>query len=112
MAALAGIGAMPDTIEDRAMVIHMRGRAPGEKVLSDCRTVWASEELALPTTELLTRLRAIPESPWAEYGPTGLSAMKLGAFLREFGIKSANTRFPRGQAKGYQRAEFADAWRR
>jgi hypothetical protein len=30
MAALAGIGAMPDTIEDRAVVIRMRRRAPGE----------------------------------------------------------------------------------
>ena len=32
MAALAGIGAMPDTIEDRAAVIRMRRRAPGEQV--------------------------------------------------------------------------------
>ena len=32
MAALAGIGAMPDTIEDRAVVIRMCRRAPGECV--------------------------------------------------------------------------------
>ncbi|MCX2732514.1 DUF3631 domain-containing protein [Saccharopolyspora sp. NFXS83] len=32
MAALAGIGTMPDTIEDRAVIIRMRRRAPGEKV--------------------------------------------------------------------------------
>jgi hypothetical protein len=32
MAALAGIGAMPDTIEDRAVVVRMRRRAPGETV--------------------------------------------------------------------------------
>jgi Protein of unknown function (DUF3631) len=32
MAALAGVGAMPDTIEDRAVVVRMRRRAPGEKV--------------------------------------------------------------------------------
>ena len=32
MAALAGIGTMPDTIEDRAVVIRMRRRAPGEEV--------------------------------------------------------------------------------
>lgn len=31
-AALAGIGAMPDTIEDRAVVIVMQRRKPGEKV--------------------------------------------------------------------------------
>lgn len=32
MAALAGIGSMPDTIEDRAVMIRMRRRAPGERV--------------------------------------------------------------------------------
>ena len=32
MAALAGIGAMPDTITDRAVNITMRRRARGEKV--------------------------------------------------------------------------------
>jgi hypothetical protein len=32
MAALAGIGAMPDTIEDRAVVVSMRRRAPDETV--------------------------------------------------------------------------------
>ncbi|WP_116248535.1 DUF3631 domain-containing protein [Nocardiopsis sp. FIRDI 009] len=32
MAALAGIGSMPDTIEDRAVIITMRRRAPGERI--------------------------------------------------------------------------------
>ena len=32
MAALAGIGALPDTITDRAVVVKMRRRAPGEVV--------------------------------------------------------------------------------
>lgn len=32
MAALAGIGSMPDTVEDRAVVLTMRRRAPGEAV--------------------------------------------------------------------------------
>ncbi len=32
MAALAGIGALPDTITDRAVVVPMRRRAPGELV--------------------------------------------------------------------------------
>jgi Protein of unknown function (DUF3631) len=32
MAVLAGIGDMPDTIEDRAVVITLRRRAPGEQV--------------------------------------------------------------------------------
>src|SRR5690606_31975033 len=32
MAIIGGIGDMPDTIEDRAVVISMRRRAPGEQV--------------------------------------------------------------------------------
>jgi Protein of unknown function (DUF3631) len=32
MAAIAAIGGLPDTITDRAVVIHMRRRAPGEHV--------------------------------------------------------------------------------
>jgi len=32
MVALAGIGSMPDTIEDRAVIVTMRRRAPGETV--------------------------------------------------------------------------------
>ena len=39
--------------------------------------------------------------------------MRLGNLLREYDIRSGNIRFPDGrQTKGYQRADFADAWRR
>ncbi|GAA1208804.1 DUF3631 domain-containing protein [Prauserella alba] len=199
MAALAGIGAMPDTIEDRAVVVHMRRRAPGEsaapyrsrrdrphlrqlaedltewlradldtlenavpdmpvedraadtweplvavadhaggdwpdrartaavamtqeaadtvemsdrmRLLIDCRTAFADDD-SLYTTDLLQRLRRMPESPWGDYGPTGLTAHKLGAMLREYGIHSHNVRLADGQRKGYDRSDFADAWTR
>ncbi len=200
MAALAGIGAMPDTIEDRAVVVRMRRRAPGESVspyrhrrdrpalrslaerltewlrtdlkaleqtepdmpvedraadtweplvavadhaggswpdrarasvlvfeneatdsgevstrvrlLIDCRAAFADQD-AIPTAVLLERLRRDPEAPWGDYGPTGLTAMKLGNLLREYDIRSSTIRFPGlGQAKGYHRAEFTDAWSR
>ncbi|MFC7382795.1 DUF3631 domain-containing protein [Sphaerisporangium rhizosphaerae] len=201
MAALAGIGAMPDTIEDRAVVIRMRRRGPGESVapyrhkrdrpnlrqlaealaawlrpdidtlqeaeppmpvedraadtweplvavadhaggtwpararaavlaltaeaddnsetstrirlLTDCRTAFGTDSV-LPTATLLERLKADPEAGWADYGPTGLTPMKLGALLREYEIRSDTIRFPApvGQAKGYQRAAFTDAWAR
>ncbi|GAA1005493.1 hypothetical protein Aple_051160 [Acrocarpospora pleiomorpha] len=199
MAALAGIGAMPDTIEDRAVVIRMRRRGPGETVapyrhrrdrpplrqlaeelrawlradlptlekaepgmpledraadtweplitvadhagghwpdrariaalaltaeaddnghtsarlrlLADCRTAFGTDT-ALPTATLLERLKADPDGEWADHGPAGLTAMKLGALLREFDIRSTTARFPGGQAKGYSRADFTDAWNR
>jgi hypothetical protein len=201
MAALAGIGAMPDTIEDRAVVIRMRRRAPGEEVapyrerrdgpplralaaevnawmrangealeraapempvedraadtweplvavadlaggtwperarnaclslnaerdattdvplrvrlLMDCRTAFADAP-ALPTGVLLERLCADSEAPWATAGARGegLSAMKLANLLKEYDIRPDTYRFTEGQAKGYQAADFADAWNR
>ena len=200
MAALAGIGTMPDTIEDRAVLIRMRRRAPGETVapfrhrrdrpglraiahqlttwlrtdlteleaaqpampvedraadtweplvivadhaghhwpdrartavlaltadadengeqsirvrlLADCHTAF-DHDTALPTSELLTRLKRDLEAPWITYGVNGLTAAKLGSLLREYDIRSANIRFPDGtQAKGYQRTHFEDAWMR
>jgi hypothetical protein len=200
MAALAGIGATPDTIEDRAVVIRMRRKAPGEtaapyrhrrdrpglqtladrlaawlrddlarleraepampvedraadtweplvivadhagghwpdkaraavltltaeaadngqvsirvRLLADCRTAFGTDT-ALATAALLDRLKSDPDAPWLDYGPTGLTAAKLGALLREYDIRSANIRFPDDtQAKGYKRADFADAWTR
>ncbi|MFI6682008.1 DUF3631 domain-containing protein [Kribbella sp. NPDC050470] len=199
MAALAGIGAMPDTIEDRAAVIRMRRRALGEKVapyrvgrdgpeldelrqrlnqwvkvnikalrnatpdmpledraadtwepmiavadlaggqwpraarkaavaltsdrdagdegsiptrlLADCRTAFQDAD-ALPTQTLLDRLRSDAEAPWATMGAAGLTAMKMGNLLRDFEIRSDTIRFPTGQAKGYFRSDFTDAWNR
>jgi hypothetical protein len=201
MAALAGIGAMPDTIEDRAVVIRMRRRGPGETVapyrhrrdrgplqdlaaaihqwlradraaleaaepampvedraadtweplvavadhagghwpdraraavlaltaeadesgtpstklrlLTACRAAFGTDT-ALPTATLLDRLKADTEGGWADYGPAGLTAMRLGVLLREYDIRSDTIRFPRptGQAKGYHRDAFGDAWGR
>jgi hypothetical protein len=201
MAALAGIGQMPDTIEDRAVVIRMRRRAPGETVspyrhrrdsvelrqlandlnqwlrgnlavlekaepvmpledraadtwepliavadlaggnwpgwgreaatsltaerdsntvasdrirlLTDCRTAFGQAD-AIPTAVLLDRIKADPDAPWAEYGGTGLTTMRLGMLLREYDIRPSTIRFaqPIGQARGYRRDDFRDAWQR
>lgn len=199
MAALAGIGRMPDTIEDRAVVISMRRRKPGEQVspyrkrrdgapldrlrvrvnrwiranrralelavpdmpiedrpadlwepliavadlaggdwpararrasivltksrddsakaslttqlLRDIRTAFEDAD-ALPSVALLGRLTADEEAPWATYGPKGLSTHKLGALLREYDIKAQVLTLPTGQARGYLRSDFEDAWGR
>ena len=81
------------------------------RLLTDCRTAFGNLD-AIPTTLLLERLKTDPESPWADYGPNGLTAMRLGTLLRNYDIHSGNIRFPNGQAKGYQRADFTDAWTR
>jgi hypothetical protein len=204
MAALAGIGDLPDTIMDRAVVIRMRRRGPGETVrpfrsrrdtplleelrdrlaawlipLTDtasrqepvmpvedraadtweplvivadlaggqwpsqartaCRTMTAHEEGqdqetalrtriladiravfaglgdpdALPTESLLSALNADPEGPWREHGASGLTPRGLQLLLKDYGISSANRRFPGGaQRRGFTRNQFADAWAR
>jgi hypothetical protein len=201
MAALAGIGAMPDTIEDRAVVIRMRRRGPDEHVapyrhrrdapalsllrqqlrawvrangkaleaaapempledraadtwepliavadlaggewperarqaalaltaakeasdeqpktvrlLEDCRTAFG-QAVALPTEVLLARLKEDPEAPWATYGgrDDGLTAMRLGALLKEFDIRSVRWRVDGVMLRGYIREAFDDAWQR
>ncbi len=204
MAALAGIGDLPDTIMDRSVVIRMRRRAPGERVaafrtgrdtpalhavrdelatwlrplrhramnaepvmpvedraadtweplivvadlaggtwpaaaraacrimtaheagqdedaglrtriLADIRRVFAAEgdPATLRTSRLIQQLNADPEAPWAEYSAQGLTPRGLQLLLRDYGIGSANHRFPGGtQAKGFARTQFADAWAR
>lgn len=197
MAAMAGIGAAPETIEDRAVLIHMRRRKAREKVkpwrvmrdrppvaaigneihawlqhhikdlraavplmpvedrdadtweplialadlaggewpirartaavtltgareeraetsegvrlLRACWTIFdeTSGSTALATGQILDRLKAIEEGPWAD-----LNAHRLGRVLREFGITSSNIRLPIGQVKGYLRELFIDAWDR
>ena len=85
------------------------------RLLADCRTAFADLD-KIPTTTLLEHLKSDPEAPWATYGPTGngLTGMKLGDLLREYDIRSRTLRFPApiGQAKGYARADFTDAWER
>ena len=201
MAALAGIGAMPDTIESRAVVIRMRRRAKGETVapfrkrrdgapldrlrvelgrwvranlrtlqlatpplpvedraadlwepliavadiaggewpdaaraaavaltesrdaniresiqtrlLADVRRAFESDNAtAIPSAALVDRLKGDEESPWPTYGKSGLTVRQLADLLREFDIVSRNLRLDTGQAKGYRRTDFDDAWNR
>jgi hypothetical protein len=107
----------PDRGRAAVLVLTAEASDSGEvstriRLLVDCRTAFGDHD-AIPTTVLLERLKSDPEAPWADYGPAGLTAMKLGVLLREYGIRSTTIRFPGlGQAKGYQRTDFIDAWTR
>ncbi len=60
-AAIAGIGSLPDTILDRAVIIRMRRRAPGERIRE------YRERTTRPEGESLRAL--LPNGPWK--WPTG-----------------------------------------
>ncbi|MCO8274775.1 DUF3631 domain-containing protein [Actinoplanes sp. TRM 88003] len=117
VADLAG-GDWPDRGRRAAQVLTAAREGDTEfsdrlRLLIDCRTAFGPFD-AIPTAALMERLKADPEAPWAEYGGAGLSGAKLGALLREYDIRPETIRFapPTGQAKGYRRADFRDAWQR
>ena len=85
------------------------------RLLADCRTAFeaAGWPLAIASKRLLELLTGDADAPWREYGRDGLSQRKLGTMLTEYGIRSQNIRFTDGgQAKGYLRLAFEDAWSR
>jgi hypothetical protein len=82
-----------------------------ERLLADLREVFADSE-RLTTTTILERLHLIDEAPWDDWFGKPLNARSLAKLLRPYGIKSKNVRVGTEQAKGYERADLADAWRR
>lgn len=85
------------------------------RILVDIRTAFAAvgDPAALSTEYLVSTLRQDPEAPWAEDGVNGLSPRGLQLLLKDYGISSANIRFPDdGQRKGFARNQFVDAWAR
>lgn len=110
-------GHWPDTA--RAAVLTMTGTetTPAQvslkvRLLMDCRTAFGNTA-GLPTGTLLDRLRGDDEAPWVNLGKVGLTAAALARMLHEFGITSANRRWPDGgQSKGYLTEDFADSWAR
>ncbi|MET7746153.1 DUF3631 domain-containing protein [Streptomyces sp. NPDC005385] len=85
------------------------------RILLDCRKAfrvagWSAE---MTTEDLLTALNADKEAPWAEYGPNGLTARRLGIMLEKYGVRSGNIRPADGpQRKGFLRIKFEDPWSR
>ena len=68
----------------------------------------------IKTEELLDKLHNITESPWSAYfHGKPLDARGLGRLLRPHGIRPKTIWFDRDiEAKGYYKADFADAWKR
>lgn len=77
----------------------------------DCRTAFGDLK-TLPAAELLTRLKADDEAPWADMSGDGLKPRRLGLMLGEFHIRAEKRRWDIGQARVYDRAAFVDSWNR
>jgi putative DNA primase/helicase len=85
----------------------------GVELLHDIRAAFAaSDHEAIFTKDLIDRLVADEERPWAAYGRTGkpISDRQIAKLLGPFGIISGTVRIDGRTAKGYYRSAFVEAW--
>jgi hypothetical protein len=83
-------------------------------LLSDIRAVFAERRLdRLPSAELVEALIAIEGRPWAEWkAGKPITANGLARLLAPFAIKPGTIRTGGATPKGYQLAQFEDAFAR
>lgn len=97
-----------------AFVLEAQDKTPslGIRLLEDLRTLFG-ETKSLSSESIVAGLVKLEEAPWgADQRGDPLDARRLAAMLREYGIKSKTIRLGITTAKGYERADFADAWNR
>ncbi|MDR3411080.1 MAG: DUF3631 domain-containing protein [Formivibrio sp.] len=98
----------------RCAVVLSGAKAAGDiedslqlKLLADVQNVWTPGADKMTTATMLQRLHEIAESPWAAHG---LSANRLSAMLRPFGVASRQIRTESENVKGYLRASLDEAF--
>ena len=90
----------------------------GVTLLRDIKTVFASGAARMKSQALAKALRDLPDSRWASWGvrrgDPGLRPVDLAMLLRPFSIAPRPLRYgsDAGQARGYDREDFKDAWHR
>jgi Protein of unknown function (DUF3631) len=97
-----------------ALVAAAKQRTPslGIKLLADLRTVFGDAE-KMPTEQVLKKLHAIEEAPWADLRGKELDPRGLALRLRPYGIASKKLRIGADLTlQGYERADLHDAWAR
>jgi hypothetical protein len=83
----------------------------GIRLLADIRDVFDAET-HISTTELLRRLTANAEAPWADWYGKPLTAKQLGTLLDPYRIGPTRRRLDGDRQRGYFAADFTDAWTR
>jgi putative DNA primase/helicase len=113
IADLAG-GPWPERARNAACVLSGEERDTSDNVrlLADIHAAFGDAEV-IRSVDLVAKLSADPEKPWAEWRRgKPLSQKQLGALLRPFGITSETVSVPGlNDAKGYRRGRFDEAWK-
>jgi Protein of unknown function (DUF3631) len=84
-------------------------QAPGQQLLSDLRAIWG-ESGNLPTSAIVTRLFALPGTPWASLWPPASAPRELAALLAPYGVQPVKVRLGEKTAQGYRRLDMERAW--
>jgi 5S rRNA maturation endonuclease (ribonuclease M5) len=91
----------------------------GLVLLRDIRGLFEESRVdRISTNDLIRSLVGDEESPWAEWWderedkPAKGSQRRLAQLLKPYGIRSRTLRMDEGQAKGFERTDFQDAWAR
>lgn len=118
LADLAG-GEWPQKAREAAVALS--GGDDGEsrglngQLLADIQVTFTSIGIdKIASKDLAERLAQIEGRPWAEFGKQRrpISANQLANLLRGFGVSSRTVRLGDGTAKGYDIADFSDAFSR
>jgi putative DNA primase/helicase len=113
IADLAGV-VWPKRARDAACILSGEGHdstSINVEVLADIRLAFGETDI-IRSADLVLKLIADPERPWAEwrYGKP-LTQKQLAGVLRPFGIISETVHIEGlADAKGYKRASFEEAW--
>ena len=96
-----------------AFVTESRQSTPslGIRLLSDLRAAFG-EQPAMSTAELISSLCAIEEAPWSDLRGKSITDRFLAGRLKEYEVKSKKIRIGEHTLRGYERADFHDAWER
>jgi len=83
----------------------------GILLLTHLKTVFGDAD-RLATEIILKGLHKIEEAPWGDMKGKPLDSRGLARLLRQYGLKSRTVRIGPATLRGYERADFADAWSR
>jgi putative DNA primase/helicase len=112
IADLAG-GEWPDLARQACLTLsgESSNEALGVMLLADCRPAFGDDDV-VRSVDLVTRLSADPERPWAEYNRGHpITQRQLARLLGVFHVISVNVNPPGlPQGKGYRRADFERVW--
>lgn len=119
LAEVAG-GDWPERVRTAALEIEAGEESSdpslGADLLSDIRAVFAElgEPERIASKDLVFYLAEVEERPWGEWGRSGkpITPTALARLLKPYRIRPKQERIDGVKGRGYERADFADAWER